>query len=160
MWIWRSFYPRENGDSDHESDSLGLMLASLDVFFNGSSWYFAQFWNIALEVFFSNTPALFLKQTLEKEIPDESGFLLRISYITYFLTRVNINISDILRETLMRGVLRISVVLVNTACISLRITFERLDKGYRQSHMQPAPCFFVQAKLHASTGGWEGNDVR
>ena len=62
----------------------------------GSSWYFAEFWNIALAVFFSNTPkkhALFPKQTLEKDIPVESGFLLRISYIKYFLTRVNININ-------------------------------------------------------------------
>ena len=54
----------------------------------GSSWYFAEFLNIALAVFFSNTPkkhALFPKQTLEKDITVESGFLFTISYFKYFL---------------------------------------------------------------------------
>ena len=56
--------------------------------FYGRSWYFAEFWNIALAVFFSNTPkkhALFPKQTLEKDITVESGFLFTISYFKYFL---------------------------------------------------------------------------
>ena len=35
---------------------LGLWARQFGRSFNWSSWYFAEFWNIAVAVFFSNTP--------------------------------------------------------------------------------------------------------
>ena len=46
----------------------------------------------------------------------------------------------------------------NITCISSRITFETFVKGYGQSHMQPAPCFFIQAKFDTSSGSWKGEN--
>ena len=72
------------------------MSASLDVLLMEARGILQNF-GTSLSRCFSQTPlkkhALFPKQTLEKDIPVESGFLLTISYFKYFLTRVNINIS-------------------------------------------------------------------
>ena len=75
---------------------FGLMLASPDVLLMEARGILQNF-ETSLSRCFSQTPlkkhALFPKQTLEKDITVESGFLLTISYFKHFLTRVNINIS-------------------------------------------------------------------
>ena len=40
----------------------------------------------------------------------------------------------------------------NITCIASRIMFETFVKRYGQSHMQPAPRFFIQAKFDTSSG--------
>ena len=65
MWIWRSCYPRKNDDSDYEPDSLGAMLASLDVHLMEARDILQNF-ETSLSRYFSQTPLKNMRYSLNK----------------------------------------------------------------------------------------------